>query len=128
MSQSSPVTAIILGYGIRGRAYASYATTHPEDFQIAGIADPVAEMPATPGLPTWKRWEDAIDSGVKAKTSDGGSVKIAARLAPMHDGTGPYNSIASLLGNGQNAGLWVALAKWTYLVTGAGSWYYVTPI
>lgn len=66
MSQSRPVTAIILGYGIRGRAYASYATTHPEDFQIAGIADPVAEMPATPGLPTWKRWEDAIDSGVKA--------------------------------------------------------------
>ena len=69
-----------------------------------------------------------IDSGVKAKTSDGGSVKIAARLAPMHDGTGPYNSIASLLGNGQDAGLWVALVKWTYIVTGAGSWYYVTPI
>ena len=41
-----PVRAIILGYGIRGRAYASYAKTHPDEFEIAGLADPVAEFPA----------------------------------------------------------------------------------
>ena len=58
-----PVKAIILGYGIRGRAYAAYAKTHPEDFEIAGLADPVAEFPADATFPTWKKWEDAIDSG-----------------------------------------------------------------
>ena len=62
----SPVRAIILGYGIRGRAYAAYAKTHPEDFIIAGLADPVAEFPADIDCPTWKSWEDALDSGIPA--------------------------------------------------------------
>ena len=62
----SPVRAIILGYGIRGRAYAAYAKTHPEDFIIAGLADPVAEFPADIDCPTWKSWEDALDSGTPA--------------------------------------------------------------
>ena len=61
-----PVSAIILGYGIRGRAYAAYAKTHPEDFTVAGLADPVADFPADAGCPTWKNWETALDSGTKA--------------------------------------------------------------
>ena len=62
----APVRAIILGYGIRGRAYAAYAKTHPEDFIIAGLADPVAEFPDDPDIPTWKRWEDALESDTPA--------------------------------------------------------------
>ena len=61
-----PVSAIILGYGIRGRAYAAYAKTHPEDFKIAGLADPVAAFPEDRDYPVWKKWEDALESGVKA--------------------------------------------------------------
>ena len=61
-----PVKAIILGYGIRGRAYASYAATHPDEFEIAGLADPVAEFPADAKYPTWKSWEAALDAGVDA--------------------------------------------------------------
>ena len=61
-----PVSAIILGYGIRGRAYAAYAKTHPQDFRIAGLADPVAEFPTDRDYPVWKKWEDALDAGVKA--------------------------------------------------------------
>ena len=61
-----PVSAIILGYGIRGRAYAAYAKTHPEDFKIAGLADPVAAFPENRDYPVWKKWEDALESGVEA--------------------------------------------------------------
>ncbi len=61
-----PVQAIILGYGIRGRAYAAYAKSHPQEFAIAGLADPVAEFPADCHCPTWKSWEAALDAGVKA--------------------------------------------------------------
>ena len=59
-----PVRAIILGYGIRGRAYAAYAASHPQDFEIAGPADPVAEFPANATYPTWKSWQDALEAGV----------------------------------------------------------------
>ena len=65
-SSSKPVKALILGYGIRGRAYASYASTHPRDFEIAGLADPVAEFPADATYPTWKSWEEALNAGVAA--------------------------------------------------------------
>lgn len=61
-----PVKAIILGYGIRGRAYAEYAKTHPVDFTVAGIADPVAKIPESCGCPSWKSWEAALDAGVEA--------------------------------------------------------------
>ena len=61
-----PVSAIILGYGIRGRAYAAYAKTHPDEFRIAGLADPVAAFPENRDYPVWKKWEDALESGVKA--------------------------------------------------------------
>ena len=61
-----PVKAIILGYGIRGRAYAEYAKTHPDDFTVAGIADPVAKIPENCGCPVWKSWEAALDAGIDA--------------------------------------------------------------
>ena len=62
----APVRALILGYGIRGRAYAAYADTHPADFEVAGLADPVAKFPSDVSCPTWKSWEDALEAGVKA--------------------------------------------------------------
>ncbi len=61
-----PVSAIILGYGIRGRAYAAYAKTHPDEFKIAGLADPVAAFPEDRDYPVWKKWEDALEAGVDA--------------------------------------------------------------
>lgn len=61
-----PVSAIILGYGIRGRAYAAYAKTHPDEFKIAGLADPIAAFPEDRDYPVWKKWEDALDAGVDA--------------------------------------------------------------
>ena len=63
---NGPVRAIILGYGIRGRAYAEYAKTHPREFEIAGLADPVAAFPADAAYPTWKNWEEALAAGVDA--------------------------------------------------------------
>lgn len=61
-----PVRAIILGYGIRGRAYAAFAHSHPDEFEVAGLADPVAEFPSDATCPTWKSWEEALDAGVEA--------------------------------------------------------------
>ena len=66
MTPAAPVRAIILGYGIRGRAYAAYAKTHPREFEVAGMADPVAAFPRNAKYPTWKSWEEALDSGVSA--------------------------------------------------------------
>lgn len=62
------VRAIILGYGIRGRTYAAYAKTHPDDLEIAALADPVAEFPKDLDCPTFKHWEEALslDAGVAA--------------------------------------------------------------
>ena len=64
---ATPMKAVILGYGIRGRAYAAYAKTHPDDFAVAGLADPVAEFPSDATCPTWKSWEAALDAGVEAE-------------------------------------------------------------
>ncbi len=66
MTGTVPVKAIILGYGIRGRAYAAYAKTHPQDFEIVGLADPVAKFPADATYPTWKSWEDALKADIVA--------------------------------------------------------------
>lgn len=35
------VKAIILGYGSRGKSYAQYAISHPEELEIVAVADPV---------------------------------------------------------------------------------------
>src|SRR5690606_20786420 len=37
---TGPVTAIIVGAGHRSLIYASYAETHPDQFQIVGVVDP----------------------------------------------------------------------------------------
>ena len=60
------VRVIVLGYGIRGRTYANYAETNPEELEIAGLADPVAAFPEGAAYPTWKSWEEALDAGVAA--------------------------------------------------------------
>lgn len=64
---AGPVRAIILGYGIRGRAYAEYAAVHPEDFAIAGLADPVAEFPPARDYPVWRDWRAALEADVAAE-------------------------------------------------------------
>jgi len=37
---SEPLTTIIVGAGHRGVLYASYATAHPEELRVVGVADP----------------------------------------------------------------------------------------
>ncbi len=54
----TPVKAIILGYGIRGRTYAAYAETHPHDLEIVGVADPLGG--------DWTDWATALQSSVTA--------------------------------------------------------------
>ena len=61
---STPITAIILGYGIRGRAYAAYADENPDEFRIVGVADPVAALPE--GVAGWRDWREALAAGVAA--------------------------------------------------------------
>ena len=38
-----PITAVVLGAGSRGTAYARYALEHPEELQIAAVAEPRAD-------------------------------------------------------------------------------------
>lgn len=33
------LTAIVMGYGMRGQAYASYAVDHPDDLEIVAVAE-----------------------------------------------------------------------------------------
>lgn len=35
------VKAIVIGYGSRGAAYSAYAAEHPEELQIAAVAEPI---------------------------------------------------------------------------------------
>ena len=60
MKRNTPVRIIILGYGIRGRAYAEYAAEKSDEVTLAAVADPVAEIPSIPGCTTYRRWEDAL--------------------------------------------------------------------
>jgi predicted dehydrogenase len=36
-----PVTAVVIGAGNRGNLYASYARSHPEEWKIVGVAEPI---------------------------------------------------------------------------------------
>ncbi len=54
---------VILGYGVRGRTYAKYALSHPAEYEIVAVADPVfGEEPASP-LPfrTFTDWREALE-------------------------------------------------------------------
>lgn len=51
--------AIILGAGYRGRAYADYATEHPDQLEIVGVADPV-QAEVIPAKRYWKDWRDCL--------------------------------------------------------------------
>lgn len=54
-----PLKAIVLGAGYRGRAYAAYATAHPGQLAIVGVADPAqAEAIAAPRY--WTDWRTAL--------------------------------------------------------------------
>ncbi|MCR5414508.1 MAG: Gfo/Idh/MocA family oxidoreductase [Kiritimatiellae bacterium] len=64
----TPLKALVLGYGIRGRTYAAYAARHPREFELAGLADPAAEFPADSPYPRFRTWEEALaaDTGAEA--------------------------------------------------------------
>lgn len=41
------LTAVVLGYGMRGSTYARYAVNNPDKIQVVAIAEPIAERKAT---------------------------------------------------------------------------------
>ena len=51
--------AIILGAGYRGRAYAEYAQSHPDQLEIVGVADP-AQADAIPAPRYWNDWKECL--------------------------------------------------------------------
>lgn len=51
--------AIILGAGYRGRAYAEYAQSHPDQLEIVGVADPV-QANAIPAPRYWNDWKECL--------------------------------------------------------------------
>jgi predicted dehydrogenase len=51
--------AIILGAGYRGRAYAEYAQSHPDQLEIVGVADPV-QADAIPAPRYWNDWKECL--------------------------------------------------------------------
>lgn len=56
-----PITAVVLGAGSRGSIYAGYAKEHPEELQIAAIAEPrrdrLDRLAEEVGVPTEYRFE-----------------------------------------------------------------------
>ena len=52
---------IILGYGVRGRTYAKYALSHPNDYQIAAVADPVLRQADSIFPRVCADWRDALE-------------------------------------------------------------------
>ena len=51
--------AIVLGAGYRGRAYAAYATAHPDQLEIVGVADPV-QAKSISALKYWSDWKECL--------------------------------------------------------------------
>lgn len=62
----------ILGYGIRGRTYAKYVLSHPLQFQLAAIADPLFaqahpdDHPEIRGVRLFADWRQALDEEADA--------------------------------------------------------------
>ena len=57
--------AIILGAGYRGRAYAEYATEHPDQIEIVGVADPV-QAEVIPATRYWRDWRECLEDRPEA--------------------------------------------------------------
>ena len=57
--------AIILGAGYRGRAYAEYATEHPDQLEIVGVADPV-QAEVIPAPRYWRDWRECLEDRPEA--------------------------------------------------------------
>ncbi|MEN8156623.1 MAG: Gfo/Idh/MocA family oxidoreductase [Bacteroidota bacterium] len=62
-----PVTAVLIGAGGRGHAYAAYAEKHPDELKIVGVAEPLpfrrepfAEKHGIPKEHQWVTWEHAL--------------------------------------------------------------------
>lgn len=62
-----PLKTLILGYGVRGRAYCQYALAHPDEYTLAGIAEK-GDVPSVPGCAVYGDWEEAIaaENGAEA--------------------------------------------------------------
>jgi len=63
-----PVTAVVLGAGNRGNAYASYADSYPDELKIVGVAEPIpyrrdtfAKRYGIPKEHQWVTWEHALE-------------------------------------------------------------------
>jgi len=53
------VKAIVLGAGYRGRAYAAYAVSHPDQLEIVGVADP-EQAGTIPSPRYWSDWRECL--------------------------------------------------------------------
>ena len=58
--------ALVLGAGYRGRAYAAYASAHPDELEIVGVADPV-QAEAIPSAAHWADWHEALNANTAAE-------------------------------------------------------------
>jgi predicted dehydrogenase len=66
----APITALLLGAGARGNAYANYAFQHPDELRIVGVADidPIrrerfAQKHNLQPHRVYHHWEDALNDG-----------------------------------------------------------------
>ncbi len=65
---SRPVTCVIIGAGNRGNTYASYAAKAPEQWQVVGVAEPIAyrnqkmaQEYSIPSSQSFETWEQVFD-------------------------------------------------------------------
>jgi len=63
-----PVTAVVIGTGGRGNVYAAYALSHPDEWRIVGVAEPLRDrneaMARAQGIPDANRfaaWQHVFD-------------------------------------------------------------------
>lgn len=72
---NKPLRIVILGYGVRGRTYAKYALSHPLEFEIVAVADPIfkgsdqrtgGNPPLPQSIQTFCDWRDALSAEADA--------------------------------------------------------------
>lgn len=73
-NEKRPLTAVIVGAGNRGMLYASYASTHPDELRIVGVADPSpfrrARAAGTFGIPPEGRFASVEDLAARGRIAD----------------------------------------------------------